>query len=155
MARDETPYPLTRSCFIIFMGPSCFISCFRTMHPTHGNSHVHLCSAIGTSNSTNLLLTALHRRIIWSSFQLSIRRRPSLRSSSVSDRDHTPLSEAFSQVCKLGNVSHSCNHQHSLSAREAFFIMLSLTRMYFELCLGCSHRHSLSTSEVFFTRPVW
>jgi hypothetical protein len=25
LARDETPYPLTRSCFIIFMGPSCFL----------------------------------------------------------------------------------------------------------------------------------
>jgi hypothetical protein len=25
MARDETPYPLTRSCFIIFPGPSCFL----------------------------------------------------------------------------------------------------------------------------------
>ena len=25
LARDETPYPLTRSCFIIFTGPSCFL----------------------------------------------------------------------------------------------------------------------------------
>jgi hypothetical protein len=25
LARDETPYPLTRSCFIIFMGP--YVSC--------------------------------------------------------------------------------------------------------------------------------
>jgi hypothetical protein len=25
LARDETPYPQTRSCFIIFMGPSCFL----------------------------------------------------------------------------------------------------------------------------------
>jgi hypothetical protein len=25
LARDETPYPLTRSCFVIFTGPSCFL----------------------------------------------------------------------------------------------------------------------------------
>jgi hypothetical protein len=25
MAHDETPYPLIRSCFIIFTGPSCFL----------------------------------------------------------------------------------------------------------------------------------
>ena len=25
LARDETPHPLTRSCFIIFMGLSCFL----------------------------------------------------------------------------------------------------------------------------------
>jgi hypothetical protein len=61
----------------------------------------------------------------------------------------------ISQVCKLENVSHSCNHQHSLSAREAFFIMPSLTRMYFEFCLGWSHQHSLSTREAFFTKLVW
>jgi hypothetical protein len=57
-------------------------------------------------------LTVLHKRIIWSSSQLSVRRKPSLRSNSVSNRNHTPLSGAFSQVCKLENVSHSCNHQH-------------------------------------------
>jgi hypothetical protein len=100
-------------------------------------------------------LTALHRRIIWSSSQLSLRRRPSLRSSSVSHRNHTPLSGALSQVCVLENVSLSCNHQHSLSAREAFFIMPSLTRTYFELCLGCSYQHSLSTREVSFTKLIW
>jgi hypothetical protein len=57
-------------------------------------------------------LTVLHRRIIWSSSQLFVRRRPSLCSSSVSGRNHTPLSRAFSQVCVLDNVSRSCNHQH-------------------------------------------
>jgi hypothetical protein len=61
----------------------------------------------------------------------------------------------ISQVCKLENVSHSCNHQHSLSDREAFFIMPSLTWMYFELCLGWSHQHSLSTREAFFTKLFW
>jgi hypothetical protein len=59
-------------------------------------------------------LTALHRRIIWSSSQLSVRRRPAQRSSSVSDRNHTPNSGALSQVCVLEDVSRSCNHQHSL-----------------------------------------
>jgi hypothetical protein len=71
-----------------------------------------LCSATARPTQQISFLTALHRRIIWSSSQLSVRRRPSLRSSSVSDRNHTPVSRAFSQVCKLENVSHSCNHQH-------------------------------------------
>jgi hypothetical protein len=56
-------------------------------------------------------LTALHRRIIWSSSQISIRRRPSLCSSSISDRNHTPISGALSQVCVLEYVSRNCNHQ--------------------------------------------
>jgi hypothetical protein len=59
-------------------------------------------------------LTVLHRRIIWSSSQLSVRRRPSLHSSSVSDRNHTPISGALSQVCVLEDVSRNCNHQHFL-----------------------------------------
>jgi hypothetical protein len=70
-------------------------------------------------------------------------------------KSHIAAMINISQVCKLENVSHSCNHQHSLSAREAFFIMPSLTQMYFELCLGCSHQHSLSTREVFFTKLIW
>jgi hypothetical protein len=68
-----------------------------------------LCSATGTSNSTDRLS---HRIIIWSSSQLSEWRRSSLRSSSVSDRNHTPFLGAFSQVCKLEKVSHSCNDPH-------------------------------------------
>jgi hypothetical protein len=75
-------------------------------------------------------LTALHRRIIWSSYQLSVRRRPSLRSIFVSDRNHTPISGALSQVYVLEDVSRNCNHQHSLSAREAFSIRPSLARKY-------------------------
>jgi hypothetical protein len=81
-------------------------------------------------------LTALHRRIIWSSSQLSLRRRPSLRSSSVSDRNHTPISEALSQVCVLEDVSCNCNHQHSLSSREAFSTRPSLSRKYSNLILA-------------------
>jgi hypothetical protein len=68
-----------------------------------------LCSATCMSNSADRLS---HRRIIWSSSQLSERRRSSLRSSSVSDRNHTPFLGAFSQVWKLEKVSHSCNGQH-------------------------------------------
>ena len=81
-------------------------------------------------------LTVLHRRIIWSSSQLFVRRRPSLRSSSVSDRNHTPISGALSQVCVLEDVSRNCNHQHSLSAREAFSIRPSLAWKYSNFVLA-------------------
>jgi hypothetical protein len=53
-------------------------------------------------------LTALHRRIIWSSSQLSVRRRPSLSSSSVSDRNHTPISRALSQVDSISLCPGEC-----------------------------------------------
>jgi hypothetical protein len=126
------------------------------MHPTLWDFTRSPCAQPQARPTLQIsFLTALHKRIIWSSSQLSVRRRPSLRSNSVSDRNHTPFSGALSQVCVLENVSRSCNHQHSLSAREAFFIMSSLTRMYFELCLGCIHQHSLSTREVFFTKLIW
>jgi hypothetical protein len=75
-------------------------------------------------------LIALHRRIIWSSSQLFVRRRLAQCSSSVSDRNHTPISGALSQVCVLEDVSRSCNHQHSLSAREAFSTRPSLSQKY-------------------------
>jgi hypothetical protein len=52
-----------------------------------------LCSAIGTSNSTDCLS---HWIIIWSSSQLSKWRRSSLRSSSVLGRNHVPFIGAFS-----------------------------------------------------------
>jgi hypothetical protein len=65
-----------------------------------------LCSATCTSNSADRLS---HRIIIWNSSQLSKWRRSSLRFSSVSDRNHVPFLGAFSQVCKLEKVSHSCN----------------------------------------------
>jgi hypothetical protein len=68
-----------------------------------------LCSTTGTSNSADRLS---HMIIIWSSSQLSEWRRSSLRSSFVSNRNHVPFSGAFSQVCKLEKVSHSCNDPH-------------------------------------------
>jgi hypothetical protein len=57
-------------------------------------------------------------------------RRPSLHSSSVLDRIHTPILEALSQVCVLEDVSCNCNHQHSLLSREAFSIIPSLAWKY-------------------------
>jgi hypothetical protein len=56
-----------------------------------------LCSGTITSNSANCLS---HRIIIWSYSQLSDWRRSSLRSISVSDRNHVPSLGDFSQVCK-------------------------------------------------------
>jgi hypothetical protein len=83
------------------------------MHPTLWDFTRSPCAQPQARPTLQIsFLTALHRRIIWSSSQLSVRRRPSLRSISVSDRNHTPLSGALSQVCVLENVSRSCNHQH-------------------------------------------
>jgi hypothetical protein len=84
-----------------------------TMHPTLWEFTRSPCAQPQARPTQQIsFLTALHRRIIWSSSQLSVRRRPSLRSSSVSDRNHTPISGALSQVCVLEDVSRSCNHQH-------------------------------------------
>jgi hypothetical protein len=108
-----------------------------TMHPTLWDFTCSPCAQPQARPTLQIsFLTALHRRIIWSSSQLSVRRRPSLRSSSVSDRNHTPLSGALSQVCVLENVSRSCNHQHSLSAREAFSTRPSLSRKYSNFVLA-------------------
>jgi hypothetical protein len=61
-------------------------------------------------------------------------------SISVSERNYTPISCAHPthglslrpthSVCVLEDVSHSCNNQHSLSAREAFSTRPSLLRKY-------------------------
>jgi hypothetical protein len=127
-----------------------------TMHPTLLDFTRSPCAQPQACPTLQIsFLAVLHMRIIWSSSQLSVKRRPSLHSSSISDVNHTPLLGALSQVCVLENVSHSCNHQHSLSTREAFFIIPSLTQVYFELCLGCSHQHSLLTREVSFTKLIW
>jgi hypothetical protein len=92
----------------------------RLMHHLHFCSHddapntlgfhtFTLCSATSTSNSTNRLS---HWIIIWSSSQLSEWRRSSLRSNSVSSRNHITFLGAFSQVCKLEKDSHCCNDPH-------------------------------------------
>jgi hypothetical protein len=86
-----------------------------TMHPTLLDFTRSPCAQPQAHPTQQIsFLTMLHRRIIWNSSQLSVRRRPSLRASSISNRNHTPLSGAFSQVCKMENVSHSCNHQQGL-----------------------------------------
>jgi hypothetical protein len=100
-----------------------FVAKRRLIHHLHFFSHDNapntlgfhtftLCSATGTSNSTDRLS---HWIIIWSSSQLSEWRRSSLRSIYVLGRNNVPFLGAFSQVCKLEIVSHSCNHQHSES----------------------------------------
>jgi hypothetical protein len=150
-----------------------------------------MCSSISKSHSTDLFLTASHRRIIWSitSSQLSPQRRPIHCFISVSKRTThpthglphptqghttfhlrlkeephthlmgTPNSWASSphtrehaipspsqrgtthpshglplrpthSVCVLEVVSRNCNHQHSLSSREAFSTRPSFSRKY-------------------------
>jgi hypothetical protein len=71
-----------------------------------------LCSTKGTSNSANLLSHCITWENHLKFFSLYVRRIPYLCCNSVLYRNHTPLSGGFSQVCKLENVSHSCNHQH-------------------------------------------
>jgi hypothetical protein len=81
--------------------------CLMTMHPTLWEFTCSPCAQPQARPTLQIsFLTALHRRIIWSSSQLSVRRRPSLRSNSVSDRNHTPLSGALSQVC-VWRMSHA------------------------------------------------
>ena len=43
---------------------------------------------------------------------------------------------ALSQVCVMEDVSRSCNHQHSLSAREGILHQAKSLREILELCLG-------------------
>jgi hypothetical protein len=87
--------------------------CSHDDHPTLWDFTCSPCAQPHARPTLQIaFLTALHRRIIWSSSQLSEWRRSSLRSNFVSDRNHTPFSGAFSQVCNLEKVSHSCNGQH-------------------------------------------
>jgi hypothetical protein len=72
--------------------------------------------------------------------------RGTQRSISVSERNDTPISWAHPthglshrpthSVCVLEDVSRSCNHQHSLSAREAFSTRPSLSRKYSNFVLA-------------------
>jgi hypothetical protein len=64
----------------------------------------------------------------------------------ISERNDTPISWAHPthglshrsthSVCVLEDVSRSCNHQHSLSAREAFSTRPSLSRKYSNFVLA-------------------
>jgi hypothetical protein len=84
-----------------------------TTHPTHGIPHP-------TQGHTTFLLR--------------------LREEPHTHLMGTPNSWAFSQashsVCVLEDVSRNCNHQHSLSAREAFSIRPSLSRKYSNFVLA-------------------
>jgi hypothetical protein len=97
---------------VIWSFSSTLLAQRRLIHHLHLCSHddapstlgfhtFTLCSATGTSNSTDRLS---HWIIVWSSSQLSEWRRSSLCSNSVSRRNHIPSSGAFSQVCKLENI---------------------------------------------------
>jgi hypothetical protein len=101
---------------------------FSTRSPVLSHRHVQL-----NRSSFSLRYTGESSGV---SSQLSAQRRPTQRSSSVSDRNHTPNSWALSQVCVLEDVSRSCNHQHSLSAREAFSTRPSLSRKYSNFVLA-------------------
>jgi hypothetical protein len=76
----------------------CFISILERCTQLMG-FHTFTCAQPQARLTQQIFfLTALHRRIIWSSSQLSVRRRPPQRSSPVSDRNHTPISEHYNQV---------------------------------------------------------
>jgi hypothetical protein len=72
--------------------------------------------------------------------------RGTQRSISVSERNNTPISWAHPthglshrpthSVCVLEDVSRSCNHQHSLSGREAISTRPSLSRKYSNFVLA-------------------
>jgi hypothetical protein len=68
-----------------------------------------LCSTTCTSNSTYFFS---HWIIIWSSSQLSEWRTSSLRSNSVSGRNHIPFLRDLSQVCNMEKDSHIYNDPH-------------------------------------------
>jgi hypothetical protein len=90
-----------------------FHLCLRMMHPTHGIFHTFTCAQPQARPTQQIFFsphyTGESSRV---SSQLSAQRRSTQRSSSISDRNHTPNSWALSQVCVLEDVSCSCNHQH-------------------------------------------
>jgi hypothetical protein len=92
-----------------------------TQPQSQGNTHTHLMGILTPHRGTQ-------------------------RSISVSERNDTPISWAHPthglshrpthSVCVLEDVSRSCNHQHSLSAREAFSTRPSLSRKYSNFILA-------------------
>jgi hypothetical protein len=118
-----------------------FHLCLRTMHTTHGLSYVHLCSATGMSNSTDLLshYVTQENHLEYHLNSLA-QKRSAQHSSSVSDRNHIPISWAHpthglslrstQSIYVLEDISRKCNHQHSLSTREVFSTRPSLAWKY-------------------------
>jgi hypothetical protein len=102
-----------------------------------GFSHVHLCSATGTSNSTDLLSHCVtqenhleyHLNSLQGGGQHNV---PVLSQIGTTHPSHglSLMGSLSGRLCVLEDVSRSCNHQHSLSAREAFSIRPSLARKY-------------------------
>jgi hypothetical protein len=97
--------------------PSHHPRAYTSTHPSHGHPHP-------TQGHTTFHL--------------------SLREERHTHHMGTPNSWALSQVislslrgeCVLEDVSRSCNHQHSLSAREAFSTRPSLSRKYSNFVLA-------------------
>jgi hypothetical protein len=95
------------------------------LHPSQGYTTFHLCLREEPHTQLMGFLTP---------------HRGTQRSFSISERNHTPSSWAHPthglslrptySVCVLEDVSRSCNHQHSLSAREAFSIRPNLSWKY-------------------------
>jgi hypothetical protein len=114
------------------------------LHPAQGYTSFHL------KRHTHLMGIFLSQ--VYTTFHLCFKEndtpnswasslhRGTHRSISVSERNDTPISWAHPthglflrlthSVCVLEDVLRSCNHQHSLSTREAFSITPSLTRKY-------------------------
>jgi hypothetical protein len=125
------------------MGKQHFISILeRTTHPTHGHlpyigaHNVPYPSQRGTTHPSHG-----HTQLMG----FLTPHRGTQRSISVLERNNTPISWAHPthglshrpthSVCVLEDVSRSCNHQHSLSAKEAFFIRPILSHKYSNLFL--------------------
>jgi hypothetical protein len=98
--------------------------------PSQGNTSFHI--RLRENDTPNSWAYYLHRGT-----QCSI---------SVSERNNTPISCAHPthglshrpthSFCVMEDVSHSCNHQHSLSAREAFSTRPSISRKYSSFVLA-------------------
>jgi hypothetical protein len=97
--------------------------------PSQGHTmfHLHLRED-GTPNSWT---SSLHRGTQHSIFILERKYTP----ISWEHPNHGLSLRPAHSVCVLEDVSHSCNHQHSLSAKETFSIRPSLARKYLNFIL--------------------
>jgi hypothetical protein len=110
----------------------------RTTHPTHGLPHPHTGTHSVPSPSHRGTTHPSHGHTQLMGFLTPHRCTQS--SFSISKRNNTPISWAHPthglslgmnhSVCVLEDVSCSCNHQHSLSAKEPFSTRPSLSRKY-------------------------
>jgi hypothetical protein len=115
-------------------------------HPTHGLERNHTPNSWASVHKGTQHSICVPERNHTPNSWASPPHTGAHRSISVSERNHTPISWAHPthglslrsthSVCVLGDVSHSCNHQHSLSAREAFSTRPSLSRKYSNFVLA-------------------